>query len=291
MWLLFAFGSALFAGLTAILAKIGIRDTDSNLATAIRTVVVLVFAWLMALLSVPEGQSLGGQLAAIAPRSWLFLVLSGFATGASWLCYFRALSLGPASLVTPVDKTSTILTMLLAFLLLQESLGLFGWLGMAVIALGTALMVLPQRGAPKQEARRGWLFFAFGSALFAALTGILGKLGIEGVPSNLGTAIRTVVVLFFAWLMVFLTGRQEQLRRIDARSWLFLLLSGLATGASWLCYYRALQTGPASVVVPIDKLSILPTVAFAWLFLGEKLGKRALAGLALLTGGTLLLLF
>lgn len=294
MWLLFAFGSALFAGLTAILAKIGIRDTDSNLATAIRTVVVLFFAWVMAFLTAPAAggrlSGLGGQIAAIAPKSWLFLILSGFATGASWLCYFRALSLGPASLVTPVDKTSTILTMLLAFLLLGESLGIFGWIGMVVIAAGTALMVLPQRGAPKQEARRGWLFFAFGSALFAALTGILGKLGIENVPSNLGTALRTVVVLVFAWLMVFLTGRQEQIKRIDARSWLFLVLSGLATGGSWLCYYRALQTGPASVVVPIDKLSILPTVAFAWLFLGEKLGARALAGLGLLTGGTLLLL-
>lgn len=284
MWILFAFGSALFAGLTAVLAKIGIRRTDSNLATALRTVVVLAFAWLMVAIT-----GAGAGIREISTRTALFLGLSGLATGASWLCYFRALSLGDVGRVTPIDKSSTVLTMLLAALILSEPLGWREVLAMALILGGTLLMITrrPAAGAVKS---RAWLFYAIASAVFAALTGILGKIGIEGVDSTLGTALRTVVVLVFAWLMVFLTGKQHEIRAIDARSWVFLLLSGVTTGASWLCYYRALQTGPASVVVPIDKLSIVLTVAFARVFLGEKQPPKALAGLLLIVVGTLSLL-
>ncbi len=286
MWIIFAFGSALFAGLTAILSKIGIRNTDSNVATALRTVVVLLFSWLMVLVAgslwtIPD----------ISGYTLLFLVLSGLSTGASWLCYFKALQLGDVNKVTPIDKSSTILTMILAFILLGESITAIKAVSIVLIGIGTYLMI--QKGktdAPNPKTGRLWLAYAAGSAVFASLTSILGKVGIEGVESNLGTAVRTVVVLIMAWLVVFVTGKQNTLRSIDAKSWVFLILSGFATGGSWLCYYRALQEGPASVVAPIDKLSILVTIAFSYLLLKEKLSKKSASGLILIVAGTLALL-
>lgn len=285
MWIVFAFGSALFAGLTFILAKCGIRNTDSNLATALRTIVVLIFSWCMVFL-------VGSQntLADIPPRSLLFLVLSGLATGASWLCYFKALQLGDVNKVTPIDKSSTVLTMLLAFIFLHEQLTALKVLAMVLIGAGTLLMIQKKEHTGAASSGKAWLFYALGSAVFASLTSILGKIGIEQVESNLGTALRTIVVLIMAWVVVFVTGKQREIRAIDRKSWIFLLLSGLATGGSWLCYYRALQTGPASVVVPIDKLSILVTIAFSSLALHEHLTKKAAVGLAAIVAGTLLLL-
>ena len=285
MWVLFAFGSAAFAGLTAVLAKVGVREVNSNLATALRTVVVLAFSWLMVALTgawVP--------LAAIDRRSMLFLALSGLATGASWLCYFRALQIGRVNEVAAVDKSSTVLTMLLSLIFLGEALTWARAAAIALISVGTYLML--SKSAPDAQKARGrvWLVYALGSAAFASLTAILGKVGIQGVNSTLGTALRTVVVLIMAWGMVFVTGTQHGIGRIRPRTWLFLVLSGVATGASWLCYYRALQDGPASAVAPIDKLSILVTAGFSRLFLGEKLSPRALCGLGLLTAGTLMTL-
>lgn len=353
MWVLFAFGSALFAGLTAVLAKIGIRDTDTDVATALRTVVVLLFSWLMAWLT----GSLPG-LAGVSARTWVFLALSGLATGGSWLCYFRALQLGDINKVAPIDKSSTVLTMALAFLFLGEALTPLKLLCMALIGGGAYLMIQKKPAAATQAAPApqtdkplapaigeeataqppqvapaslqgkpattpalnaqggeaaaaamaaaapvmaaaapgaaakspAWLLYAIGSAVFASLTSILGKVGIENVNSTLGTAIRTCVVLAMAWAIVFLRGKQGSVRHIGRRSLWFLVLSGFATGASWLCYYRALQTGPASVVVPIDKLSILVSIAFARAVLGERLTVKAGAGLCLLVAGTLLLL-
>lgn len=286
MWLLFAFGSAFFAGLTAVLAKIGIQDTDSHLATAIRTFVVLIFAWGIVFLT---GAQSG--LAQLESRTLLFLVLSGLATGASWLCYFRALQIGDVNQVTPVDKSSTILTMILAFVILGEPISSAKIGCMVLIFAGTLLMIAPKPAEKSASSGRSWLIYALLSAFFAALTSILGKIGISGIDSNLGTAIRTIVVLVMAWVMVFVAGKQTQLAHIRPKSWIFLCISGVATGASWLCYYRALQDGPASVVLPIDKLSILVTLAFSRLVLKEKLSSRALCGLVLLTAGTLLLLY
>lgn len=285
MWLLFACGSALFAGVTAVLAKIGMQHINSTVATALRTVIVLVFSWLLVLLT---GAVSG--LGAISGKTLLFLLLSGCATGASWLCYFKALQMGDVSRVAPIDKSSTILTMLLAFLLLGESLTLLKVCCMLLIGAGTFLM-LPKRtpDAQKKSAGKGWLFYAVLSAVFASLTSILGKVGIQNIDSNLGTAIRTCVVLVMAWGMVFLTGQQHTLHELNRKDLLFLVLSGLTTGLSWMCYYRALQDGPASVVVPIDKLSILVTIAFSGLVLKERLNQRSGAGLVLLTAGTLLL--
>lgn len=291
MWVLFAFGSAFFAGITAILAKVGIRNTDSDTATAIRTVVVLLFSWLMAWLSGSVG-----QLSSVSAKTWLFLALSGLATGASWLCYFRALQLGDVNKVTPIDKSSTVLTMLLAFLFLGESLTWLKAAAMALIGAGAYLMIQRKREAVpaaeegKPRKNPAWLLYALGSAVFASLTAILGKIGIEGVNSTLGTAIRTGVVLVMAWAIVFGRGKQKTIRQIDGRSYLFLILSGFATGGSWLCYYRALQTGPASVVVPIDKLSILVSILFARIAFNERLTVKAGAGLAMIVAGTLLLL-
>lgn len=281
MWIVFAFLSALFAGLTSILAKCGIRKTDSTVATAIRTIVVLFMSFGMVLIV----GSLQG-IREIAPRTWLFLVLSGLATGASWLCYFRALQLGDVNKVVPIDKSSTVLTILLAFLFLHESVNWLKGLCIALIAAGTWLMIEKKAQAGETKSR-AWFIYAALSAVFAALTSILGKIGIEGVESNLGTMIRTAVVLVMAWAMVLLTGKAGKIRQTPKRELAFICLSGLATGGSWLCYYKALQDGLASVVVPIDKLSILVTVAFSYVVFHEKLTKKALAGLVLIVAGTL----
>ena len=284
MWILFAFGSALFAGLTAILAKRGIRKTDSTVATALRAIVVLAFSWLMVF--VVGSQS---TLRDISGKTLLFLTLSGLATGASWLCYFRALRLGDINKVVPIDKSSTVLTILLAAIFLREGVSLPKGIGVVLIAVGTYLMIerKESQGGSKSAA---WLWYALGSAVFASLTAILGKVGISGVESNLGTALRTGVVLLMSWVMVFVTGKTAQLKAIPKNELGFLFLSGLATGGSWLCYYKALRDGPASVVVPIDKLSILVTVAFSYLVFHEKLTKKSALGLAAIVAGTLLML-
>lgn len=285
MWVLFAFGSAFFAGLTSILAKCGIRKTDSTMATAIRTIVVLLFSWIMVFIVGSQN-----QLESIDGKTLLFLVLSGLATGASWLCYFKALQLGNINKVVPIDKSSTILTILLAFLFLHEEINLPKAIGVVLIAFGTFLMIEKRSDASGQTEKKGWFLFAVGAAVFASLTALLAKIGISGVESNLGTAIRTVVVLAMAWLMVFVTGKIHTIRDIPKNELGFICLSGLATGASWLCYYKALQNGLASVVVPIDKLSLLVTVAFSYIVFHEKLSRKSAAGLAAIVVGTLVML-
>lgn len=285
MWIAFSFGSALFAGLTTILAKCGIKNTDSNVATALRTIVVLIFSWIMVFV-------VGAQsgLASLTGRVLIFLVLSGLATGASWLCYFKALQLGDVNKVTPIDKSSTILTMLIAFIFLKEDITYLKLIGMVLIGVGTYLMIQKKETEVKKSDGK-WLIYALGAAVFASLTSILGKIGIQDINSNLGTAIRTIVVLAMAWVVVFVTGKQNTIKSIDKRSWIFLILSGFATRASWLCYYRALQTGPASIVVPIDKLSILVTVVFSYFVFHEKLSLKSGSGLLMIVAGTLVLLF
>lgn len=285
MWVLFAFASAFFAGVTSILAKIGVKDVDSHVATAIRTIIVLIFSWIMVFI-------IGSQstIVNIDGKTFLFLILSGLSTGGSWLCYFKALQLGDVNKVVPIDKSSTILTMILAFIFLNEKITINMVIGMIGIAIGTYLMIQKKEKSEKIVKRKSWLIYALLSALFASLTSILGKVGIENVESNLGTAIRTIVVLVMAWIIVFATKKQRDIKKIDKRSLIFLILSGVATGASWLCYYKALQDGLASIVVPIDKLSILVTVLFAYIFLKEKLSKKSLLGLILIVVGTLLLL-
>ena len=286
MWIIFAFGSAVFAGATAILAKCGIRKTDSTVATAIRTVVVLLFSWVMVLLA-----GSFGDIASIVGWTWLFLILSGLATGASWLCYFKALQLGDINKVVPIDKSSVVLTILLAFIILGEGVSIAKGLGVVLIGAGTFLMIEKKDAAPPRAGKGiGWFWYALGSAVFASLTSILGKAGISGVESNLGTAIRTGVVLIMAWLMVLIEGKLPKLSGIPGRELMFICLSGLATGGSWLCYYKALQDGPASVVVPIDKLSILVTVAFSYFVFHERLSKKAAAGLFAVVLGTLVML-
>lgn len=286
MWIVFAFASALFAGLTSILAKCGIRKTDSNVATAIRTIVVLIFSWIMVFLVGAQS-----EIGALSTKTWIFLILSGLATGASWLCYFRALQLGDVNKVVPIDKSSTILTILLAFLFLHEEITGLKLVCVILIGAGTFLMITKKENADAGEkSGKSWLLYAVLSAVFAAATSILGKVGMQGISSNLGTAIRTDVVLIMAWIVVFVTGKQGTIKNIEKRELTFICLSGIATGASWLCYYRALQDGLASVVVPIDKLSILVSIAFSYLVFHEKLGKKALFGLVLIVAGTLLML-
>ncbi len=285
MWLFYAVGSSFFAGITAILAKCGIKKTDSNVATAIRTVIVLLFSWLMVMVT-----GTAGEIRQIDSRTLLFLVLSGLATGASWLCYFHALQKGDINKVVPIDKSSTVLTILLALIFLQEGLSGIKIVSVVLIGIGTLLMIdKKDTKADVQKQSGGWLVYAVLSAVFASLTAILGKIGITGIDSNLGTAIRTTVVLVMAWLMVFFTGKQGEIKKIEKKELAFICLSGLATGASWLCYYRALQDGPASVVVPIDKLSMLVTIAFSWIVFHEKLTKKAAVGVVLITVGTVLL--
>ena len=286
MWIFFAFASALFAGLTSILAKCGIKKTDSTVATAIRTVVVLAFSWLMVF-----AVGSAGEITSISLHTLIFLVLSGIATGASWLCYFKALQLGDINKVVPIDKSSTVLSILLAAFLLGEVITLFSGIGITLIAVGTFLMIekkdVQKSDIPKN---RRWIFYALGSAVFASLTSILGKIGISGVESNLGTAIRSGVVLIMSWMMVLVSGKGKELGGIPKKELVFICLSGVATGGSWICYYKALQDGPASVVVPIDKLSILVTILFSYIVFHEKLSKKAFLGLVLTVGGTLLML-
>lgn len=281
MWLFFALGSAFFAGITAVLAKIGIEHVNSTLATALRTVVVLAFSWLMVFVVGSQG-----GIAQISGTTLLFLMLSGLSTGASWLCYFKALQLGDVNKVAPIDKSSTVLTILLAFIFLGEPVSIPQALGVVGIGVGTLLMIAKKEVEDGKPHSKAWLVYAFLSAVFASLTSIFGKIGVENVESNLGTAIRTIVVLMMAWVMVFVTGEQKGIRSIGKKSWVFLFLSGITTGLSWLCYYRALQDGPASVVVPIDKLSILVTIVFSWIVLKEKLTPKAAVGLVLILAGT-----
>ena len=284
MWILFAIVSAVLAGLTAILAKCGIRRTDATVATAIRTLVVLLFAWLMVFI-------VGSQstLARVSGKTLLFLILSGLATGGSWLCYFKALQLGDINKVTPIDKSSTVLSILLAAIFLNESINLPKGIGIVLIALGTWLMIEKTQRREKPSGR-SWLTYAIGSAVFASLTALLAKIGIADVESNLGTAIRTGIVLIMSWVMVFVTGKGRTLKETPRGELGFICLSGLATGGSWLCYFKALQDGPIRVVIPIDKLSILVTILFSAIVFHEKVTRRFALGLTIFLAGTLLIL-
>lgn len=284
MWLLMAILSAFFAGLTSILAKCGIRKTDSDIATALRTVVVLLFSWIMAFVvgSIKD-------ITNIDFKSLLFLILSGFATGASWICYFRALSIGDINKIVPIDKSSTILSVLLAIVLFGETDHLaVKLLGTAFLALGIFLMI-EKKNTEKAVRNNRWMIYAVLSAVFAALTSILAKIGVTGVESNLATAIRTGVVLVMAWIIVFLKGKQNEVKAISKKELFFIVLSGFATGASWLCYYYGIQNGVVSVVVPIDKLSIVVAIAFSYVVFGEKLSKKAFIGLALMVAATVVM--
>lgn len=284
MWISMAVLSAFFAGLTSILAKCGIKKTDSDVATALRTVVVLLFAWCMVFVA-----GSAGTIAQISMKSLIFLVLSGIATGASWLCYFKALSMGDVNKVVPIDKSSTILSVLLAIILFQETEQLAAKLvGIVFLAFGTYFMI-EQKGSSIKSKNSRWFVYAILSAVFAALTSVLAKVGISDVESNLGTAIRTGVVLLMAWCIVFLKGKQKQIQEVDKKELAFIAVSGVATGASWLCYYNAIQNGIVSIVVPIDKLSILVTVLFSYVVLKEKLSKKSFAGLCLMVIGTLVM--
>ncbi|MBQ5357085.1 MAG: EamA family transporter [Oscillospiraceae bacterium] len=281
MWLFAAIGSAFFAGLTSILAKCGIKKTDSDIATAIRTGVVLLFSWIMVFV---VGSA--GTIFEISPKSFLFLALSGIATGASWICYFKALSMGNVNKVVPIDKSSTILTVILAIIFFGETENIFVKLVCTVfLAIGIFMMI--EKKDYSGENKKGWIVYAVLSAIFAAATSILAKIGIDGVESNLGTALRTIVVLAMAWAVVFVKGKQKEVKNIDKKELGFIGLSGIATGASWLCYYYAIQNGVVSVVVPIDKLSILVAIAFSYLVFGEKLSKKSAAGLFVMTAATI----
>jgi transporter family protein len=290
LWLLYAIGAAVFAGITTILAKIGIKNVDSHLATAIRTIVVLVFAWIMVFVVDAHG-----GIGHIQGRTWVFLVLSGCATGASWLCFFRALRLGPVNKVVPIDKSSTILTMILAFIILSEPARLITVFGMTLIGFGTWLMLDLKRDSANEQSdkksNRSWLIFALLAAVFASMVAILGRIGVADMDANLWTAIRTMVVVPLSWLVVFISGGHKQVKNVDRKSWIFLVLSGVATGVSWLFFYHALQLGNASLVVPIDKLSIIATMGFSRIFLKEQFSKRSVIGLGLLATGTLLPVF
>lgn len=279
MWLLFAFSSAIFAGITAILAKIGVKNTDSNVATAVRTIIILIFSCIMTYIT-------KGYESQVTVKSFIFLVLSGLATGLSWLCYFKALQLGDINKITPIDKSSTILTMILSFILLGEQVTVTKVMGICLIGIGTYLMIEKKKKIQKNS----WFIYAAFSAIFAALTAILGKIGITGIESNYGTTIQAVIVLIMAWVLVFVSKKQDEIRYIDKKTFVFLCLSGITTGLSWLSLYKALQDGEAGIVVAIDKLSILFTIGFSYVVFREKLYFKSFVGLAGIVAGTLILL-
>ncbi len=284
MWLIFAVCSSFFAGITAILVKVGVENTNSNLLTALRTIVVLIFSWIMVFVVGSQG-----TIGEVSAKTLLFLCLSGVTTGASWICYFHALQIGNVNVVVPIDKSSVVLTIFLGVLFLGEPMNVVKFICVAGIAAGTYLMIEKKKVSEeeKQKKGKGAIFYAFMSALFASLTALLSKIGIVGIESNLGTAIRTIIVLVMAWVIVFYTGSYKGIRNISKKSWTFIILSGIATGFSWLCYYRALQDGPISVVLPIDKLSTLVSIAFAYIVFKERLTKKSGFGLVLIVAGTL----
>ena len=285
MWIIFAFGSALFAGITSILAKCGMSQTDSSVATGFRTIVVLLFSWVMVFVTgVPLNETV------LSSKNIVFLILSGMATGASWLCYFKALQIGDVNKVTPIDKSSTILTMILAILFLREEITICKVSAIVLIGLGTYFMIEKKEEIKEKQIKKQWIVYALLSAVFASLTSILGKVGVEQVDATLATAIRTIVVLIMAWIVVFVTNKQKEVKKLNKKDGIFLLLSGASTGASWLCYYHALQTGQASIVVPIDKFSIVVTIIFSYVVLKESITKKALIGLVMIVLGTLCLL-
>lgn len=282
MWIVAAVFSAFFAGITAILSKCGIKNVNSDVATAIRTSVVLVFAW--AIVFVTGAYE---TLSEIDPRSLIFLVLSGIATGASWICYFKALSLGEVSKVAAVDKSSVIFSVLIAIAVFPAERRLW-WVKLiclAAVGAGTWLMTEIKRS--EEKTKTTWFFFALLSAIFAAITSVLSKLGMENVNSDCATAIRTGIVLIMAWLIVFAKKETGLVKEVNKKDLLFLVFSGISTGISWLCYFYAIQHGQISVVVPIDKLSIVITVVFSVIFLKEKASSKVWLGLGLLTAGTL----
>ena len=284
MWLLYAIASSFFAGITAILVKIGVENTNSNLLTALRTIVVLIFSWIMVFVVGSQG-----TIGDVSAKTLIFLCASGITTGASWICYFHALQIGNVNVVVPIDKSSVVLTIFLGVIFLGEEMNLVKFICVAGIAVGTYLMIEKKKVSVEegQKKSKGAIFYAFMSALFASLTALLSKIGIVGIESNLGTAIRTIIVLIMAWIIVFYTGDYKGIRNISKKSWTFIVLSGIATGLSWLCYYRALQDGPISVVLPIDKLSPLVSLAFAYIVFKERLTKKSGLGLALIVAGTL----
>ena len=283
MWLLYAVGSSFFAGITAILVKIGVEDTDSHLLTALRTIVVLIFSWIMVFVVGSQG-----TISEVSPKTLLFLCASGITTGASWICYFHALQIGDVNKVVPIDKSSVVLTILLGVLFLGEPMSVSKGICVILIAAGTYLMIEKKQGTEEGKIKsKSAILYALLSAVFASLTALLSKIGIVGIESNLGTAIRTIIVLIMAWLIVLAGGKQKQIRDVSRKSWTFIILSGIATGLSWLCYYRALQDGPISVVLPIDKLSILISIAFAYIIFKERLTRRSGLGLAMIVAGTL----
>lgn len=283
MWLLYAVGSSFFAGITAILVKIGVEDTDSHLLTALRTIVVLIFSWIMVFVVGSQG-----TISEVSPKTLLFLCASGITTGASWICYFHALQIGDVNKVVPIDKSSVVLTILLGVLFLGEPMSVSKGICVVLIAAGTYLMIEKKQGTEEGKKKsKSAILYALLSAVFASLTALLSKIGIVGIESNLGTAIRTIIVLIMAWLIVVAGGKQKQIKDVSRKSWTFIILSGIATGLSWLCYYRALQDGPISVVLPIDKLSILISIAFAYIIFKERLTRKSGLGLAMIVAGTL----
>lgn len=283
MWLLYAVGSSFFAGITAILVKIGVEDTDSHLLTALRTIVVLIFSWIMVFVVGSQG-----TISEVSPKTLLFLCASGITTWASWICYFHALQIGDVNKVVPIDKSSVVLTILLGVLFLGEPMSVSKGICVILIAAGTYLMIEKKQGTEEGKKKsKSAILYALLSAVFASLTALLSKIGIVGIESNLGTAIRTIIVLIMAWLIVVAGGKQKQIKDVSRKSWTFIILSGIATGLSWLCYYRALQDGPISVVLPIDKLSILISIAFAYIIFKERLTRKSGLGLAMIVAGTL----
>jgi bacterial/archaeal transporter family protein len=289
MSIILALLAALFASFTAILAKIGIEDVDSNLATAVRTIVVVIMAYLMVVIT---GQT--GNIMAVSAKSFIFLVLSGLTTGLSWLAFFKAIQIGDVSKVVPIDKASVVLTILLSFLVLREPATMPVVAGGVIISIGTFVLIGKDKKKKTQRKKvfntKSYIFLAIMSAVFAALTNILAKIGIEDVDSNVATFIRTVVIILFAWGIVFFQGTVKELKKISKKSYIFLILSGAATGFSWLCYFAALAIGKVSIVNPIDKFSVVLTMILSFIILKEKPTKSTVTGAVLITIGTALLI-
>lgn len=286
MSIVLAILAAVFAALTSILAKIGIKNVDSNLATAIRTIVVVIMALIVVLIT--------GQFHAVFDvegQALIFIVLSGITTGLSWLFFFKALQIGDVSKVVSIDKSSIVMTIILSFIILQEPTTPLVIAGGVIIAIGTFLLIGKNNSGKKEKFSQSYIFLAILGAVFAALTSILAKIGINNeVDSNVATFIRTIVIIIFAWAIVFFQGTVKQMKDITKKSYLFLGLSGMATGFSWLCYFAAIAIGKVSVVAPIDKFSVVITIILSFFILKEKPTRNTMFGAIVITVGTVLLI-
>ena len=283
MYIIYALLASVFSGLTSVFAKTGIKNIDSLLATFLRTIVISLFLFLIVIWK----ENLN-EIFLLDKKTILFLILSGISNTLLWICYFKALDLGTVSKVTPVDKTSIVLTLILSSLFLNEKITTIKIISIVLILSGTFLTIKKESKGSKDNK---WIIYAILTAVFTSTTTVLSKIGIESTNTTLITFLRTIVVLIILTTITLFKKKYKSIKDIEKRSWLFIILSGLSTSLSWLFYFKALALGEASIVFPIEKLSLVVSILISIIFLKEKVNKKQIIGIIIIVIGTSLLFF